>query len=240
MRNLPTGKNTDSVDQMLFLFRRLTVSDCLSCWCCSRLPPQHCRDSISMKRVDPLSSRTWPRIYQVCHDISRVLVMESQTGTAMISRVQSYSDLWSKNISHDNGCWRNLRNLDFHKIRVTKDFVILYHKKIPKFIRNSSVSLISICFCTYRFEYAQKGYIPWDRELYLNDLIRYVLEHSFNLSSENPPRYQEISASGTFFSFYTIFYRFRSLFSSIFYLQNYVRFIVILNWFVNPSTLLFV
>lgn len=115
MRNLPTGKNADSVVRMLFLFRRLTVSDGLSCWCCSRLPPQHCRDSISMKRVDPLPPRTWPRIYQVCHDISRVLVTESLTGTAMMSRVQSYSDLWSKNSSHDNGCWRNLRNyLDFH------------------------------------------------------------------------------------------------------------------------------
>lgn len=72
-----------------------------------------------------------------------------------------------------------------------------------------------ICYVEYApMEYAQKRYIRRDRELYLNDLIRYVLEHSFNLSSENPPRFQEIYASGTFFSFNTIFYRSQSLFSS--------------------------
>lgn len=72
---------------MLFLLRRVTVSDSVSCWCCSRLPPQHCRDSISTKRVDPLSLRTWPQIYQVCHDRPRVLVPELLSGRTMISRM---------------------------------------------------------------------------------------------------------------------------------------------------------
>lgn len=118
MINLPTG---NSVVRMLFLFRRLTVSDGLSCWCCSRLPPQHCRDSISMKRVDPLPPRTWPRIYQVCHDISRVLVTESLTGTAMMCSLIAIFDRRTVPMTTVAGgtC---ANNLGFHKIRVTKDF----------------------------------------------------------------------------------------------------------------------